>query len=721
MSEKQLLESLTSQLQELRKDLERLREAKKKQDEGHWITVNSDGGHGTHIFIKGDGTVGKGPTGLVGKKFPKAAKKAAKRPSKPSGGTGLGGTMAGTSSLPSSGGGMIDISKYQTSIPLTPAAPKAAAKPAPAPKAPKVEPPKSTEPKNIDISGYKFEMPKAKPTEAPKPAEPPKAVEPPKPLEAPKPTQNLSAVKKDSPTLPGHTAPSHWPEEAKAGYIGTIKKGKELDFGSESPYAAAGTSKAEKDVHFFNDIGSSSKAMIADATHGKDAHYLFPVTPKPFVYNDKKSAEDSYKDTVKINKNFLKHKNELNPPDYVSNAQTKAEEITNKGLFLHPVEPKKFASQAEADVAQAKDKAESYNWLKGMGISGITAGSMIDKMHPGSSYVTTKVPSVEPLAHAPKKSITTQNNEEPLDLMRYPTGKPGDKSPLGSYKSQDDADKAYQKAVSEKAFELMVNDPEFIKLSGPTASSVSIDDLSKKVVTKAESLVDKNQYRVSDPLAIASLEPSHGSWKFAKGEDRTQYIDKTNATSHGIKKLEVGKGGVPKTVAASVKRYSGSDYHSLNGALRSDPTGESMGPHNKKEFENLNNFIKTAGTLPKPVTVWRGIKPFNAEGHHVDHDELINRYANHIGKTITLNGFQSTSFDPRVAAAFAGGSSKVIFEISTRKGGYMHDSSLSGHTNEREFLLGHGWKYRVLGIDKAKIPDVYGGSKEMHIIKLEAM
>jgi hypothetical protein len=153
----------------------------------------------------------------------------------------------------------------------------------------------------------------------------------------------------------------------------------------------------------------------------------------------------------------------------------------------------------------------------------------------------------------------------------------------------------------------------------------------------------------------------------------------------------------------------------LNSALRSNPSlieddGEdneyddedeemSASPRSHSELrrmaEEIENAMADAPKIKEPVVVYRGLRGVTAE-------QIAER------QSITLNGFQSTSFDPKVAASFMGEKSGglttgknldgVLLKIEARYGlAFGHAHSVDG---EMEMLLPHGDTYTVLGVSK---------------------
>ena len=136
----------------------------------------------------------------------------------------------------------------------------------------------------------------------------------------------------------------------------------------------------------------------------------------------------------------------------------------------------------------------------------------------------------------------------------------------------------------------------------------------------------------------------------------------------------------------------------LNVPLRS---GLPVPPTIKKDVDRINQAIAGAAKPPPPALVWRGIS----------HD--IGNPA--IGDAMQLNGIVSTSIDPAAASTFARGTGQLtIFEIKPRSGLYV--KPISAFKPEQEYLMRTGSKYRVVGVDKARVST---SMKKYRIVQLE--
>ncbi|HVJ72043.1 MAG TPA: ADP-ribosyltransferase [Sphingomicrobium sp.] len=116
-----------------------------------------------------------------------------------------------------------------------------------------------------------------------------------------------------------------------------------------------------------------------------------------------------------------------------------------------------------------------------------------------------------------------------------------------------------------------------------------------------------------------------------------------------------------------------------------------------KTGAEVENAMADAPKIKQPVTVYRGLRGVKVE-------DFVK------GDQVTLNGFQSTSFDPKVAAAFMGSKTGgfargddldgILLKIDAKYGiAFGHAHSIEG---EMEMLLPHGDTYQILGIGRVR-------------------
>lgn len=132
-------------------------------------------------------------------------------------------------------------------------------------------------------------------------------------------------------------------------------------------------------------------------------------------------------------------------------------------------------------------------------------------------------------------------------------------------------------------------------------------------------------------------------------------------------------------------------YAQLNKSARKCPdTLDCLGKKDKEVFDHVN-AIASRSKLDKPVIVYRGISLKGDErAQFIDSA----RAAVEKGGTITFHGVGSTSLDAEVGGTF--GSGGVVFEIKAKSGAYIDPVSKVG--GEQEFIVPHGKKYKVVGV-----------------------
>ncbi len=121
--------------------------------------------------------------------------------------------------------------------------------------------------------------------------------------------------------------------------------------------------------------------------------------------------------------------------------------------------------------------------------------------------------------------------------------------------------------------------------------------------------------------------------------------------------------------------------------------------------------VLARAVLPEPVAAYRGIAIPPA-----DHAAFLERakQAAATGGSIRMEGFQSTSLDPKVAYSFGSrtaGDVPLMFRIEARRGAYLEGNG--GKKGEHELLLPRGGSYAVKGVSEGP-----GGRK---VIELEQL
>ena len=155
---------------------------------------------------------------------------------------------------------------------------------------------------------------------------------------------------------------------------------------------------------------------------------------------------------------------------------------------------------------------------------------------------------------------------------------------------------------------------------------------------------------------------------------------------------------IPAAQRDAISAYTrGADR--LNVPLRS---GRKVPASIQRDADRIRKVIDGAPNPPPPALVWRGIS------HRIGNPK--------VGTTMQLDGFTSTSVDPAVGASFARGTERTIFEIRPKAGVYIKPISSGAFKHEKEYLMRHGRKYRVAGVEEAKVGK---SPRKYRIIQLE--
>lgn len=154
--------------------------------------------------------------------------------------------------------------------------------------------------------------------------------------------------------------------------------------------------------------------------------------------------------------------------------------------------------------------------------------------------------------------------------------------------------------------------------------------------------------------------------------------------------------GLPPSERQAIEAYTGSAYTNINEYLR---TGVKDNYYSSETKANaISKALDKAPSPPPPELVWRGLPPHVVESALKD------------GNTITLKGFQSTSIDPHSAWSYKG----LLLEIKPTKGAYLEPVTKS--SGEREFLLPHAAKYKVIGHATVRL-----GNTKHKVVQLEML
>jgi ADP-ribosyltransferase exoenzyme/Phage Mu protein F like protein len=202
-------------------------------------------------------------------------------------------------------------------------------------------------------------------------------------------------------------------------------------------------------------------------------------------------------------------------------------------------------------------------------------------------------------------------------------------------------------------------------------------------------------------------------WAYAHDEHRTEILDGDSRSptpnwEHSLTDAEI----------TALEDYTGSGYEEINRALR-DGTR-----YDQTLYDNLTSAIRKGGTFDEPATVWRGVGTGHLGGGTFNSPEdRLSFIEGHYkpGDTFTSAGFESATFDPRVADEFLNYKQfeGYIMEIRAHSGAYISELSSTG--NEAEFLMASGTEYRVVGVSEEWFELEPGRSRQHVVVRLEQL
>jgi hypothetical protein len=210
---------------------------------------------------------------------------------------------------------------------------------------------------------------------------------------------------------------------------------------------------------------------------------------------------------------------------------------------------------------------------------------------------------------------------------------------------------------------------------------------------------------------IQVLKGGQGSGNFGHSGRAGERGGSGEGGSAGAETLKEKSLSWSKKITAEEKKYL--DFYTqfgqyeVNGPLRDGEKLES--DRQKKTAEVLDSLIERAGVQDPPWKVYRGIK---VNSNRIE--ETLSKFE--AGGVITLNGYQSTTTDQKLAKEYAGAYGQgLVFEITSKRGAPINGASTI--PSENEVLLGHGGSYKIAGIDrKHKL-----GKRVKAVIRLEAL
>lgn len=176
---------------------------------------------------------------------------------------------------------------------------------------------------------------------------------------------------------------------------------------------------------------------------------------------------------------------------------------------------------------------------------------------------------------------------------------------------------------------------------------------------------------------------------------------------------------ITKQERGALNDYTNEGYRAINKGSKSLREGGPMPADLKENAENISKLIERTPKLAEPITTWRGIK-LDPEAMESFLDQIDE--AHYSGDPISLKGFTSSTMDPNVATKDfgGGGSGGVMFEITANHGVYLPSiPNATAIEDEREFLMNHGAKFRVVGVSKEPFKNHKGEVNHHRVVQLE--
>lgn len=176
---------------------------------------------------------------------------------------------------------------------------------------------------------------------------------------------------------------------------------------------------------------------------------------------------------------------------------------------------------------------------------------------------------------------------------------------------------------------------------------------------------------------------SHGRWT-------------TGADSKAIAKEHAGRWTKALSTAEqnAVRWYTtGKGYTTVNNALRKCGTSRKCfaSRADYHNFVHLYRAIEKAGRLPKPITIYRGVR-----GEFGERLLAACSQPDAIGKALQTKGFGSATVSSEIASGFATRSG-IVLQIKAKTGAYI--AGMSKNSSEQEFLQQIGKKYKLLKVE----------------------
>lgn len=207
------------------------------------------------------------------------------------------------------------------------------------------------------------------------------------------------------------------------------------------------------------------------------------------------------------------------------------------------------------------------------------------------------------------------------------------------------------------------------------------------------------------PQSLALVEAHVGDLTAA---EKRQYAKALKAANRKPEPPKTASDVKPPQVSADEAKafydYSEDVGYDLNATLRD---GDTPSGRERQVYDAVSRVISERGKIDPPVKVYRAL----SWSHPEDRAEFLKGVS--AGGDVTLGGLQSTSLDRGfVESAFGerrGGA--VVMEIVANRGVRMA-GDMTAHEAQKEVLLPHGGKYRVVGVEEA------GGKTVLKLVQL---
>jgi SPP1 gp7 family putative phage head morphogenesis protein len=181
----------------------------------------------------------------------------------------------------------------------------------------------------------------------------------------------------------------------------------------------------------------------------------------------------------------------------------------------------------------------------------------------------------------------------------------------------------------------------------------------------------------------------HGRWGHGGSKDSALTGDDALEHVKGLTK-SVGYDQYDRLIA--IKDYADSGYGPVNDGLRySHGDAAEIGSHRANQIKEIDGIFADTPGLEKPIATYRGMRDYKNIFGVSNGQELV-------GKTLTDQGFMSTSALREVADSFASGSKAAIFTIHSpvgTKAVHVGKATNIAKKGEGEILFNRGSSMKI--------------------------